>query len=162
MDEPNPTVRCYVGYLSPFRLSHSPPSSAATSQTNAAPSTTRDRRAPGCPTEHVVICARSFSVLFERERTRVVRTALAVVSVLPVRLFARADRCCLCEQARDGVTAGLSFRSRPDGAGLRAFGQVHCERIPIHLLVKRQHLDSHCLGLLLWLFAATSGSAKRQ
>jgi len=26
------------------------------------------------------------------------------------------------EQARDGMTAGLSFRSRHDGAGRRAFG----------------------------------------
>jgi hypothetical protein len=34
------------------------------------------------------------------------------------------------EQARDGVTAGLCFRSRHDGAGLRAFERVERVQIP--------------------------------
>ncbi len=38
--------------------------------TNIRPSTTSDRRAPGCPTEHVLTRAHSFRS-FERERTDV-------------------------------------------------------------------------------------------
>lgn len=69
------------------------------------------------------------------------------------------------EQARDGRTAGLSFHSRPDGAGLRAFGGCSAARFPRHRLggTPSQALvtPSSLLPMVLDFFRLRSGSNRK-